>query len=79
MELSELCGTSLNLLVKDKKYDKITQYHSNDESMILENIFEQFSEDAEHSQSEVLRINSVNTIAKFGMRLASNDHEAITC
>ena len=33
MELAEKCGTSMNLLIKDNKFNKITQYHTDDEEM----------------------------------------------
>jgi len=43
MELSQKCGTSMNLLVKDSKYNKITEYHTDDESMKFENIMKQIN------------------------------------
>ena len=36
-ELSEKCGTSLSLIVKDKRQNKITEYHT-DNDVKLENI-----------------------------------------
>ena len=39
IQMSEKCGDmSINLLIKDKKLNKITEYHTNDEQMQLANI-----------------------------------------
>jgi len=35
VEISQKCGISLNLLVKDNKFSKITEYHTNDSRMTL--------------------------------------------
>ena len=64
MELAEKCGTSMNLLIKDNNFNKITQYHTNDKEMQISNIFQMMGESVDQVSGEAIRIVSVNSNQK---------------
>ena len=72
-ELSRKCGISLNLLVKDRKYNKITEYHTNDEQMTVKNIRMQLvGGNGQMPSTRLLRIVSVNISEKYKNKMGGS-------
>ena len=64
--MSQKCGISLNLLVKDKRLNQITEYHTNDEQMTVKNIRKQLVGGTGQKPSDKqLRILTINIRDKF--------------
>ena len=64
VEVSRICNISLNLLIKDTKFNKITEYYT-DERIKLQSLKKQMRDDDESSSWTTLRIISVNSNDKF--------------
>ena len=64
VEVSQLCGISLNLLVYDKKFNRITEYHT-DDTVKIESIQKELSLDNTLNKGCSMKIKSVNATIKF--------------
>lgn len=64
VEVSKLCNINLNLIIKDTKFNKITEYHT-DDTVKLESIKQQLLDDEKSPSWLALRIISINSTDKF--------------
>ena len=72
-EISEKCDSSLSLLVKDGRSNKITEYYTGDNKCKLENIVPEMESAKMQPTRQALRIVSINITDKFKKKDVDTD------
>lgn len=76
LELSMMCGTSMSLLVKDPKFNKITEYHTSDDININSLVQKMgYGKNDAIATPNTIRICSVNIFDKLSILGNANESQ----